>query len=276
MRTIIAATDFSPVALNAVNYAADLARLLTFRLLIIHVYSVPVPVSEVPIPAVSAEELEADASKQLHALKDQLRLRIGSAIDIQAEIRQGEIINEMNDCCAGIQPYAVVLGAESAGAFQRFLFGATTLEAISRIHWPLLIIPPLASFRNIRRVGLACDFKNVSGTIWVREVRQLVEAFNAEMHVVHVNESGDSLEPPSIQQSALLKEMLEPLHPKYHLISEPDVETALLQFAHDIQLDMLIIIPKKHNILNRIVSHSTSKQLVLQADIPLLSIHQNH
>ena len=58
MKTIIAATDFSPNSENAVHYAADMATVLGAELHLLHVYSIPIPVSEVPIPVVDAKEIE--------------------------------------------------------------------------------------------------------------------------------------------------------------------------------------------------------------------------
>ncbi len=276
MRTIIAATDFTAASLNAVNYAADLAHMLGFRLIIFHVYSIPVPISEVPIPPYSAEELESEANHLSDNIKQKIQSRLGAGADIHIEIRPGDVMEELNDFCTEVEPYAVVVGAESAGAFERFLFGATTLEAVNRLRWPLLVVPPLVNFRNIHKIGLACDFRNVTASVRVREIKELIEAFKAELHVVHVTETGDFLNSVSIQQSAILKEMLDSIHPKFHIIEKPVVEDALLEFSREQQLDMLIIIPKKHNLLRKIIAHSSSRQLVLQTQIPLMSIHQNN
>ena len=49
MKTILVATDFSPAAFNAVNYAADMAIAIKADLLLLHVYQIPVGYSEIPI-----------------------------------------------------------------------------------------------------------------------------------------------------------------------------------------------------------------------------------
>ena len=48
MKTIIVATDFSSTALNAANYAADMALAINADLLLLYVYQLPVSYSEVP------------------------------------------------------------------------------------------------------------------------------------------------------------------------------------------------------------------------------------
>ncbi len=51
MPLIIAATDFSDIAQNAVKYACNLAIAQKADLLILHSYIMPVMFSDVPIPA---------------------------------------------------------------------------------------------------------------------------------------------------------------------------------------------------------------------------------
>ena len=72
MKTILVATDFSPAATNAANYAAEMARVIDANLLLLHVYQIPVGYLEVPIP-VSLEDLRMGAERQITELKEQLR-----------------------------------------------------------------------------------------------------------------------------------------------------------------------------------------------------------
>jgi len=70
MRTIIAPTDFSPVSINAVNYAADMACMLRANLTLFHVYPIPQPVSEVPVTEYNIEQIESDARRTIKYLVD--------------------------------------------------------------------------------------------------------------------------------------------------------------------------------------------------------------
>ena len=119
MRTIIAPTDFSPVSLNAVDYAADMACMLGARLTLFHAYAIPVPVGEVPMPAFSIELLEADAEQKIEKLKEKLLARTGDRIIIHNEIRAGDVLFRLAEYCATVKPYAVVMGAETASGIER-------------------------------------------------------------------------------------------------------------------------------------------------------------
>ena len=174
-----------------------------------------------------------------------------------------------------MRPYAVVMGAESAGGFQRLLFGGKTLNAIRRLQWPLIIVPPTVRFRSIKKIGLACDMREVVESVRVQEIKELVDVFNAELHVLYVSEeSSESYSAETVEESGLLQEMLGEMHPKYHFINNPVVEQGLIDFAEKRKLDLLVVIPKKHNLVDKLFQYGHSRQLVLHAHIPVMSIHE--
>src|SRR5688572_13745632 len=97
---IVAPTDFSGVSLNAVNYAADMACMLRVNLILLHVYAVPVAVSEIPVPVLDLNELETDAVRNLNALKEKLLARTGGRIAIHTVVRPGNVLTEIISYCS--------------------------------------------------------------------------------------------------------------------------------------------------------------------------------
>ena len=275
MKTIIALTDFSAISLNAVNYAADMACITGGNLSLIHVCSLPLTFSEVPPPAYSIKELIADAEEQMKELKEKIIFRTGERIKINTEVRQGEVITEIDDYCALLNPDAVVMGTESAGAFERFLFEGKTIAAMRQLSWPVIIVPPKVKFVSIRKIGLACDFRKVAETIPIKEIKELVNEFHTEFHVLHVSsESGDSFSAETIEESGWLQDIVGELNPIYHFINDTHIEKGINEFAEKNNLDLLIVIPKKHNLIRKIFQHSRSKQLVLHTHVPVMAIHE--
>jgi nucleotide-binding universal stress UspA family protein len=274
MKTIVATTDFSPVSINAVHYAADMANMLGLRLDLLYVYAIPVPVSEVPIPF-NVEQAEDAANTLLNKLKEDLLKRTSSRLSIRTAIKGGDTVSEIKKYCETVKPHTVVMGSETANVIERFLIGGKTLGAVRRLKWPLLIVPPEASFKNIRKVGMACDFRDVVDTMRVEEIRSLVNEFKAELHVLYVSdETTGSYSPETVEESGLFQEMLGDLKPKYHFLNEPEIDTAIADYAERNKLDVLIIIPKKHSLVSRIFKHSHSKRLVLHAHVPVMSLHE--
>lgn len=274
MKTIIVPTDFSGNALYAANYAAELASMLGAGLNLLHVYTLPAQVTEVPF-AFDITQIEKDAATSLAAIKEKLITRTGGRVAITTAIKQGDVMTEIAAYCEAIKPYAVVMGAESMGAFERLLVGGKTLSAVRKLPWPLIIVPPFTTFKNIRKIGLACDFREVVESVRAKEIRDLVREFKAELHIIYVtDEYGSSFDNETIEESGLLQEMLGDLKPKYHFINEPTIDDAINRYAEKNKLDLLIIVPKKHKLLDRIFSTSESRRIVLNAQVPILSLHE--
>jgi nucleotide-binding universal stress UspA family protein len=274
MKTIVAPTDFSVTSINAVEYAADMASVIGTDLSLIHVCQVPVAISEVPVSEYSVTELITDAEKQMALLKEKIGIRTGDRIHISTLVREGETITELETYCSSVNTYAVVMGTERAGAIERALFGGRTTTAMRKLGWPVIAVPAEAKFAGIKRIGLACDLKNVVDTIPVKELRSIVKELHAEFHVLHVSsEKEDSFTPENIEEAGWLQEMLEGLEPRYDFIKDSEPEKGIVDFAEKNNLDLLIVIPKKHDLLGSILHHSHSKRLVLHTHVPVMAIH---
>lgn len=275
MKTIIALTDFSPVSLNAVNYAADMACVIGAKLSIMHVCHLPLVFSEIPIPQYGIEGQIAEAEKKLGELEEQIMFRTRDRIMVTTIVGQGDLIEQINSYCTTVNPYAVVMGAEDAGVIEKILSGAKTLSAVTHLSWPLIVVPAEAKFSCIRKIGLACDYKKVIDTIPFEEIKSLVKEFNAQLHVLYIN-TGEKgrYDVETVEESGWLQEILEKLNPVYHFIDNANIEKGINEFIEKESFDFLIIIPKKHNLFDKIFKHSHSKHLVLHAHVPVMSVHE--
>ena len=65
MKTIVIPTDFSDIANNAMQYGLEMAKATNASVTLLHVFQVPVSLTDVPVALVSVEELQSDADKRL-------------------------------------------------------------------------------------------------------------------------------------------------------------------------------------------------------------------
>lgn len=275
MKVIIAPTDFSELSLNAVNYATDMASSVQASLALLHVCQIPINFSQAPVPTDTLTILINDAEKQIEKLRDDIVKKTGGKIRVYTEVKTGFVVQELQNYCDALKPYAVVMSTQGAGAVERFLFGSNTVSAMKHLSWPLIVVPPQAKFTSIKKIGLACDMKNVVDTAPVEEIKTLVKEFKASLSVIHVN-TGDDIKygPEIVEQSGMLQEMLDDLHPSYHFLDEIDVEEGLSAFAEINKLDLLVVVPKKHNVISTLFHKRHSKQLLMHTHVPVMAVHE--
>jgi nucleotide-binding universal stress UspA family protein len=234
MKTILVATDFSPAALNAANYAADMALAINADILLLHVYQIPVVYLEVPV--VNEEDMMQEAEKDIIQLKEELALKRGGKLNIETEVRIGVFFPEMKTVCERINPYTVVIGSQGKTAAERLFFGSHAVYAMKHLMWPLITVPPGAKFSSVKKIGLACDFDKVVDTTPLDEIKMLVNDFNAELHVLNTGKK-EVFNPEIVFESGVLEEMQEPLKPNYHFITNQNTDEGIMDFTEKNHID---------------------------------------
>ena len=275
MKTIIIPTDFSPVATNALHYGIEMAKKINASLLLFHVYQVPVSFTDVPVVLVSVDELQKIAEEQIATLKKEVEHITSGVIKIYTETRLGNVVDEIENLCSKIKPFAVVMGSKGSTGLEKAIFGSNTLTAIKHLTWPIICVPPGKTFGDgIKKIGFACDFKDVVQTTPTNFIKDFQKEFNAELHVLNVDYHNRHFSADTPEESALLHTMLEDSRPEYHFIEHIDIEDGINEFAEKNNLDMIITIPKKHKLLEGIFKPSSTKQLVYQSHVPVMCVHE--
>lgn len=274
MKTIIVPTDFSAIATNAMNFASDMAVNINASLMLVHVYQVPVSMTDVPVVLISADELKKDSEVKLKEAKDAVEHITSGKIKIYTEARMGDVVDELEDVCKSINPFAVIMGTKGTTGMERVLFGSTTLKTIRHLKWPVIVVPPGKEYGNgIKKIGFACDFDKIVESTPVHFIKDMVKEFGAELHVLNVDYENRHFKPETPEESLMLQTLLEDLGPNYHFINNKDVEKGLNDFTERNNIDLLITIPKKHSVLESLFRHSNTKELIIQSHVPVMCVH---
>lgn len=274
MKTIIVPTDYSSVSLNALNYAVNLAKDIKARIVLYHSYQVPVTFSEVPVVTASIDQLQSDSQEKLEHLKKDVEHVTSGEVDIVIENKLGDVVEELADLCEEYNPFAVVMGTKGAGALERLIIGSSTLATIKRLSVPVIIVPPGATYKHIRKIGFACDFTKVRETTPVEEIGSLMKTFDARLYVLNVDYKEKHFTGNLTEESEHLHELLQHLQPSFHYINSVNVEEGINAFADANNIDLLLTIPKKHGFIESIFRKSQSSELVLHSHLPIAAIHE--
>lgn len=270
MKTILFPTDFSPASTNALHYAAALAQDIHAALMIVHVFQIPVSMTDVPGAAITIDEIEAQTENQLEQLQH-------SVVNIFPHIQKvftlatmGNITDELKDLSEHIQPFALVMGSHGNSGLEKFLMGSTTLSSIRNIKFPIFVIPPGVHYKKIEKIGLACDMEEVANALPLEKINSILEALHGKLYVLNVSD-----QPSAENSTVVLEKMLSDIPHEYHFIQKEDISEAIHDFAEMNNIDLLIMIPKKYQWLELLIHKSTSANLLKYSHIPLLSIKTN-
>ncbi len=274
MKKIIVPVDFSKTANNAAVFAGNLANFYNADVWLYHSYELPVSIGEFTYPLFDVAEMQVAAMHELEMLAENTQQHIRSNVVFNLKAEMGLIVDGLASFCEAIKPDLVIMGLTGKDALTKLVVGSNTIKAIHEIKYPILVIPPMAEFIPVRKIGFACDYKQVKETTPLSLLKKIVTDFNAELHILNIDFENRNFSPEEVHESFLLDDMLEGMKANYHSIEAEDISTGINWFADKEKLDWVVVVPKKHTLVQKIFSRSQSNQLIYHTHVPVLCIHQ--
>lgn len=262
MNTVIVPVDFSETSLNAARYAA---QLLTghygVTMLLYHHYS---KTSE-----------RSESEETLAGLKQEITAKFPVQIDTLAH--QGDdFIEDLEKAVRHRRPDLVIMGITGRSPLGQVLIGSNTLKFAETRACPVLIVPEQAAYREVKNVMLASDFKNVFNTTPSAPIKDFLQTFRPQFHVVNVDhEHYVSLSESYEREKADFTGMFREFNPEFYFMRLFDIDEALNMFAKEKNIDLIIAIQKQHSFFDKLFRKTgTTKKLSYQSEVPVLVVHE--
>lgn len=261
MNTVIVPVDFSETSVNAAHYAV---KMLTghygVNMVLYHLYEKPGQAGE--------------ARQKLDQLKEEL---LGTGIvKITTLAEEGSnLIDELQKLARHQQADLIIMGITGRSSIGQTFMGSNTLKMVEEKVCPVLIVPTGAVYRDVKNVLLASDLKKAASTTPSGPIKKVLKPFQPKLHVINVDSSHYVAITEEYQrEKAALLEMFREFSPEFYFLGWYDVDEAINQFAHDKNIDFIIVIHKEHSVLTRLFKTSHTKKLAYQSSVPVLALHE--
>lgn len=270
--TIIAATDYSEIAENAVEYAAAVAKFVKAKLILLNDLTLTVSTSNSQLPAHRIQGLMDENAARLAEKAASLSARYG--IEASAKTTFSFVTNELKTLLAEHQGDLIVMGMAEK-SIEQDLWGNTTTSVIKKLHSPVLAVPAGARFERIKKVLFACDIIHGVSAQLLERVRTVALDNQAEVEVLLVNKTVEELKQNGTNSSDALRDIeegLEGIQYYYKNIKSDSVIEAIKKEIEQSGTDLLIMAPQKHGFWDAVVHQSKTRKMAAGLNIPLLSI----
>lgn len=267
MKKILVPTDFSPAARTAGDYAAELAKAFEAELYLLHAYIEPAPVTEAPVAwVIIGSELQEEYDARIHQEMNRLKERYGVAVHGTArQGYEGSTIREMAD---EVEADLMVMGLK--GDKRNRLPGSTTLTMIRKTKTPVLVVHEGIAFTPIRHVALAVDFNVVTAAASFNPLFELLERFDADLHVLHVEKINADIEPSELVAKLNLDRVLSRVSFWYEKLVNNDVERGIKNFVQNHPVDLLVMVRHHHSIVERLFGEVHTSDMIYETNRPVL------
>jgi len=271
MQTFLVPVDFSAASDNALIYAANLAQSIKARLLLLHAYMLPTPVSEVPYVMITADELQKENEQMMKKTSDRLTQQF--QVEITTIVRLGIASDEVKAVTRDQKVDLVIMGMKGAGGLEKII-GSTTTNVIHKVSTPVLIVPHDAVYKHISAIAYASDFKEPAQTGLFMPLIHLARHFNAPINIVHI-QSGhggrDEAETGKLSLQAAFRD-----HPHQFLTREDSsVNHGINEYLQESGSDLLVMVAHKHSFFERVFSKSHTSSMAHETHTPMLVLPEN-
>jgi nucleotide-binding universal stress UspA family protein len=185
-KNILFATDFSQASMDALPYAAGIARKLGSSVYLCHfVEPDALPISAPEVAPTLCEGMRNQAMAQLAALEHSSHL---NEIDAKTVVGAGAIGDALPNVVVDNKIDLIVMGTHGRTGIRRLLLGSA-VEAVCRVATcPVLTVGPGLAPRTattLSRILFATDLSDDSERI-LPYLRQMAEEYGSEITVLHV------------------------------------------------------------------------------------------
>jgi nucleotide-binding universal stress UspA family protein len=271
MSRILIPTDFSPVADNALKYAMDMATQYQLDITLAHVVQLTsTDVANVVYIDLMKEMTEHAEEKMLEKVMG-LRTEYPH-LNFDFNIQEGLFLDSLEAICNEIRPVAVIMGITGSGEGIDKLIGSNAILAMDNLSFPLVVIPKSGYFQSINKICFACDLKHVATSTPLLAIKVFAQLFNAEIHILNIDFQNRLFTAKTPNEIDVLNAMFDGIPHHFHYVENENIQEGLNDFISQNEMDMVIMLPKKHSWLEGLFRKSQTKEMLYHSQIPVLAL----
>jgi nucleotide-binding universal stress UspA family protein len=275
MNTIIVPIDFSETSDNALLYAVNLANYFSSNLILLHVNAIPVYNNEYNVVSYTVNDSLIDSQTALKEKAILLKKDNAFTGEVECYSEVGDLKSVMLNYIATKNIDLVVMGITGHNsAIGKVLFGSNAVSLSRESNIPVFIIPKEYEYRNIKSIAYASEYDtHITEQTGLIQIKNIASMFGASLSVLHVIPDNHLINEVESATDLFVEHKLEATSHKTFILSEDKASTALLDFIKTHEVDVIVLEQKKHSFLHNLIYPSTTKEVVFNSPIPVLTIH---
>lgn len=275
MKTLLVPVDFSQASDNATRYAAELSKFMHARIVLFHVFYIPVVAADAAVIVPAVDEMEESAMLRLKKVREQILQNRNDLTDVECACASGFAVDEIGRFAGECRADLIVMGMQGAGSLTEKFIGSVTTAVMRSCSFPVLVIDRNVIFRPLEKMVLACDYKHISPSLlW--PLKDLARIFDAQVSVLHVVDeaSREEIDLSVAMKDLQLDDSFRQLDYSCHFATASDVVEGINDYIDKTGMDLVVMIPRKKSLLASLFTEPDTKRMAFHAHIPLLSLHE--
>ena len=254
LNSLLVPFDFSDSACQALEYAVKFIGDQDIELNILHTSN-------------TADQEDLKTSRERISTEYQRSLKQ----PIKWILEQGSLVNTILETRIAEGTEMVLMGTSGLIKSPGY---TNTAAFVSEAKCPVLVIPKGNEKNTIKNICLVVGNEEIDRPEALHILTELVEMFDAKVHVLTIKNSKKNSgysRTDELNESTLLY-YLENYYSEHNFLRNPDILDGIFTYVKNRDIDMIAVLPRKHSKQDDSTTSSLTKELVLQSDIPVLTI----
>ena len=275
MKAILVPTDFSEISKNALEYAIEISKLTKARIILFHAYHIPVITTESIVMTPSLKEIEQICMTNLEEIKRDVYDKHGEEITIECKCVLGLAVDEINLFVKTNSIDLIIMGMQGAGYLTEKLIGSVTTSLLRECNCPVMAIDQNVKFRALKKIVLTCDYNQINGSI-LFPLKNIAKIFNSHIYILNVVQemATDTNKIEAAVCRETINHILQHTSRSFHNITNDNVVDGINNFVSNEQMDMVVMIPRKHTLLRNFFHEPNTKRIAFHSHVPVLALHK--
>ncbi len=275
IRKIICPTDFSLTAINAEEYAANLAKSFGAELLFVNVQKVMLASAAVSL----GEGIGRETMDSAHQAVERLKERCSEAkkmFDIEAKYEVDVTAKSLSATLSSLdsQEALIVMGTNGVDNMYKLFFGTQTYQLITKAKCPVIVVPQRAAYEGIRKIVFAWDYSSKT-EISFSLLGDFKKTFDPSFIFLHASTHHTGI---SHDLFSALREEIETVLEKKSKVEfkqqfVEDIPKAIDKYMVDSKADLLCITYYNRGMIRDMFHGTVARELSEMAEYPILVLH---
>ena len=275
MKRILVPVDFSEYSEYALEVAANFARQSGGQILVLHMLGL----TESYLTKDESQEV-AEAHYYMKLAKKRFDQFLNKpyleGIKIVEMVQNYKIFSEINKVAEENAIDLIVMGSHGSSGIGELFVGSNTEKVVRTSGVPVLVVKVRRPEFMPKKLVFATDF-NLEASKAYSRIRNIVEDWGTEIHLVHVNLPNEMFKSSSEKERAanLFLEAshgsAEPSNVEIHFISDYSIETGIYFLAEQINADMIALATHGRKGLSHFFKGSIGEDMANHAKIPVIT-----
>ena len=277
MTNVLIPTDFSDNAWNALKYGVQFFENEPSNFYLLHVNLLEFNSAGHDVAANSliySPENTVGIIDKLKEVEKQIEDAFpNSSHKFYVQQEHGFFIDGIKKTIENKQIDFIVMGTKGASGLKEAIVGTRTSEVITRVKCPVLVIPEKAQYVAPKEIAFPTDFNNYYKNKVLLTLAEILEINQAAIRVLHVSKKGQALTLPQKKNKNYLEDFLEGRVHSFHFLTSRNIENALQAFIKENKVNMIAMVAKNLNFVQRILFEPTVTKISYHTEIPFLVLH---